>query len=903
MRLHPWKLALPRWLSDVVGGGLALLDRARRRPGTLPIPARQVVFGAIPAPARHFQQRPILYARVKQALAAGNGTVALVGVNGAGASQLAAAYARECVETGYASVAWVDATSGFMTGPTHFSTRLELFDDDLKPRKQAQYAWSAMLAHFNTKRLVVFDNVENPTRVGELLPRFDAVEVIITGAGQEVATMHDVTAIVVPPYTAAEGRAFLAEAASLRDDPAVDELGDRLDWLPLGLAQAATHIAQHGSSCGEYLIALDSHVLDGAPLHSGVHKAVALSLAGLRHEDPTGLAERLLTVLSVMSIDGVRQALVTGEAAQAALQTDAASMATALRLLSDALLLTTKARSDGSGADIAVLAVHRITAQVVRSQADRSSSVTLTDGVAAAVRMLSHYIDTAVEDDDSKSGHHELVTHITALGEHSPEWTAEFLTLYAWAGESLHDAGDLHRAVPMLQTTYDERERILGRHHPDTRTSRFDLAGVYRSAGRFDEAVGIYQAIVDERHRELGPEHIDTREARYSLAQTYEAAGRLSKAISIYEAIVAARERELGAGHPGTGAVRTMLAHAYAAAGRHDEAITLHRAIVEERERDLGHEHPETLTSRSNLASAYESAGLTAEAIRLFRAIVADNTRLLGRDHLSTLTSRNNLAQAYESAGWRFQAIATYQATAGAMERVLGPGHHSTLTVRSNLAHIYRRAGMDDEAARLLESIVADEERLLGADHPNTLTSKTDLAHLYRVSGRQQEAVHLFEVISAGCERMYGAAHPITLISRSNLALGYRWAGRPDEAIGVFITAVRDQERVLGAEHEVTLDTRQQLAYAYGVAGRREEAVTLFQALFADLEDIHGPDHPDTLSARGNLAYAYAAAGHLDEAIALYQAILAHLESTLNPDDPAIATVRDNLEQIIDGAA
>ncbi len=66
---------------------------------------------------------------------------------------------------------------------------------------------------------------------------------------------------------------------------------------------------------------------------------------------------------------------------------------------------------------------------------------------------------------------------------------------------------------------------MLGAHHPDTATSRNNLANAYREAGRAAEAVPLVGQILAARERQLGPDHRSTLAARNNLAAAYRAAG------------------------------------------------------------------------------------------------------------------------------------------------------------------------------------------------------------------------------------------------------------------------------------------------------------------------------------------------------------------------------------------
>jgi hypothetical protein len=69
------------------------------------------------------------------------------------------------------------------------------------------------------------------------------------------------------------------------------------------------------------------------------------------------------------------------------------------------------------------------------------------------------------------------------------------------------------------------RERVLGPDHPDTLTSRNDLALGHRAVGRIDQAIALDEATLAARERVLGPDHRDTLTSRNNLAADYWAAG------------------------------------------------------------------------------------------------------------------------------------------------------------------------------------------------------------------------------------------------------------------------------------------------------------------------------------------------------------------------------------------
>jgi hypothetical protein len=61
-------------------------------------------------------------------------------------------------------------------------------------------------------------------------------------------------------------------------------------------------------------------------------------------------------------------------------------------------------------------------------------------------------------------------------------------------------------------------ERVLGRDHPDTLTSRSNLAHAYHTVGRMVEAQAMFERTLADSERALGPDHPLTQTARENLA-------------------------------------------------------------------------------------------------------------------------------------------------------------------------------------------------------------------------------------------------------------------------------------------------------------------------------------------------------------------------------------------------
>ena len=473
---------------------------------------------------------------------------------------------------------------------------------------------------------------------------------------------------------------------------------------------------------------------------------------------------------------------------------------------------------------------------------------------------------------------------------------------------ALGESGNTNKAITACEALLADQLPVLGADHPDTLTTRNNLACWLGEAGRVDEAVSAFEALLADQLPVLGADHPDTLTTRNNLACWLGEAGRVDEAVSAFEAVLEDRLRVLGADHPDTLTTRHNLACWLGRAGRVDEAVSAFEAVLEDRLRVLGADHPNTLTTRNNLTSLLGKPWWRVdEAVSAFEALLVDRLRVLGADHPRTLATRHNLADRLGEAGRVDEAVTVFESLMEDRLRVLGADHPDTLATRHNLADRLGEAGRVDEAVSafeslMMESLLAHELRVLGADHPNTPTTRNNLADRLGEAGWSEEAVSAFEWLLEDRLRMLRADAsdaPATLATRIDLASRRGKAGRMEEAVTVFEAHLVDQLRVLGVDHPHTLATRHNLADGLGEAGRVDEAVTVFEALLEDRLRVLGADHPDTLATRNDLASWLGRVGRVEEAVSAFEALLVDQLRVLGADHPRTFTTRNNLAYLL----
>ncbi|MUN40918.1 tetratricopeptide repeat protein [Actinomadura sp. NEAU-AAG5] len=818
-----------------------------------------------------FVGRSAELAELDAALAGPGGAVvqAVHGLGGVGKSTLAARWARQHADA-HVLTWWItaDSAANITAGLAELAGVLVPEMTRSTPAApgavpvQERAAWARRWLASHAGWLVVLDNVTDPGDVAELVAGAPAGRFLITSRLRE--GWHDIAPALIKLDVLSESDALdLLRGVLTVGRPASGpgagvptglekgaELCAELGWLPLAVKQAAAFVRQAHLTPEDYLElyrANPAAIYDRAARGSD-SATIALiwriTLDTLAESTP--LAGELLRIMAWWAPETIPRTLPTPITDPV---TDPVGLATALGELAAYNMITLSPET---------ISVHRLVQAVARTPDPRDPHRQPADIDTARHHATTLLHQATPADTDDPAGWptwRSLLPHIDALAEHADPDTDTTTTslLLDSAALFLHEQGAIARAIAYYQRALASNQRLHGPDHPDTLTSRNNLAGAYYEAGDLERAIPLLEATLTDRERVLGNDHPNTLASRNNLAGAYYASGDLGRAIPLLKATLTDQERVLGDDHPDTLISRSNLAYAYQEAGDLGRAIPLLEATLTDQERVLGNDHPRTLASRSNLAGAYQEAGDLGRAIPLHQQTLTDRERVLGNDHPDTLISRSNLAYAYQEAGDLERAIPLLEATLTDQERVLGNDHPRTLTSRSNLARAYQEAGDLGRAIPLHQQTLTDQERVLGNDHPHTLTSRNNLAHAYQAAGDLKRAIPLLEATLTDRERVLGNDHPHTLTSRNNLAGAYYEAGDLERAIPLLEATLTDRERVLGNDHPNTLISRSNLAGAYQEAGDLGRAIPLLEATLAGCRRVLGEDHPLTKTVRENL--------------------------------------------------
>ena len=756
-----------------------------RHPSASPTRIR---FGSRPTVATGFVKRQGQDELFEAVFAHSQPHTVLTGMRGSGKTQLAAAVAARCEEEGWPLVAWIHATSRkeILAGLYEFALRIGI---DAPKNIPLEVIVRRLLDRLRSAeavdRLFVFDNVENPDDLRDLIPEGTGVRTLITTTRHLDWDGPGWLRLAVGAFDREQSISLLCEHTGDTHRETADRIVDALGDLPVAITQAAATAQQGGYSLSGYLDRLSHHPLESSMSRlEGANYPDAVGIALLmayeqvleqlksKHPQQERIAVSLLDTLSLLAASGVPTHWLLR------LDGDSDAVHDTLSVLKSASVI--QESSDGNKTIIPWLQGHVYRETYLNDQKKldeaRTCAATLLGGID---------VDRLENGEQRQDETHHLIEQFLSVT--SQDYSQSLFSepqVSSKLAETLHDATSLGMSQLALCLT-DSVTRacdVLGPDHPDTLASRNNLAGTYRDAGRLDKAIALYEQTLEDSIRVLGPDHPSTLTSRFNLAGAYRASGRLEEAIALYEQVFSGGSRVLGPDHRSTVTARDHLADTYWEAGRLDEAITLKKQILADAMRIMGPDSPGASAARNNLAATYRDAGRLDEAIALFEQNLDDVARTLGLNHPETLASRHSLAGVYRDAGRLDEAIPLFEQNLAEFIRILGPDRPDTFTSRSTLAGAYQAAGRLDEAIALYEQTLEDSTRILGPAHPVTLTSRNNLAGAYRDAGRLDDAIRLFEDNLEASIRILGPQDPRTLTSRDHLAGAYRAAGRIEDA-------------------------------------------------------------------------------------------------------------------------
>lgn len=702
---------------------------------TIQVPPRPVepwplVEGEPPMLATAFQERPAAEQQLESALAPTGSTIVvtqvLSGDGGIGKTQLAAkAFERASSPRAYDLCLWITAASreAIITWYARVMGRIEAETDADDPNAAAQ-RFLTWLRETKIAWFIVFDDLADPSDIEGLWPAGPTGRTLVTTRRRDsILSEHGRTVVSLGVFEPTEARAYLANrlsTAQARRDAVTGagELAEALGYLPLALSQASAVIIDDGITCEQYRARFThrSTTLIGLfPSSVGqrqrtVSATWSLAIDAADRFAPLGFCRRLLTLIAVLSANGIPESVLTARAVQAFVAARTASH------VSDAMTDEAMIHSQRSALEQqhqALRALHRLSL-IVHDPTDPARSVRMH---ALAQRATREAVDDKTRQLAYAAGADALIQgwpeiekdgvvssvlrqNATTLADLAGEilWTPRAHPILFRAGHSMEEVGLVGAAVNYWKEMLTISGRTLGASHPDTLAIRREIAYSQGQSGDPLGAAAAFEDLLTDIISAMGPYHPDTLTVRRDLAwwqgETRDPAG----------------------------------------------AVEACEQLLDDMLRVLGPDDTETLNTRYSLGRWRGQAGEPDHAVAYFRALLHDCIRVVGPEDPLTLAVRHDLAWWLGEGGDAISAVAAFDALLPDRERVLGPDHPYTLATRHDLGWWKWDTGDQEGARSDLEAVLVDYLRVMGPEHPQTAAVRDDLDFL--IKGGQHRDTH-----------------------------------------------------------------------------------------------------------------------------------------------------------------
>jgi hypothetical protein len=547
-----------------------------------------VVSGNVPQVPPAFQPREDLLAKLRSAKSGVSVVSAMTGLRGVGKTQVAAAYARECINAGWQLVAWINAEN-----ITEALAGLALLDDQLgisQTSRNPEHIGKLVRARIeasDTPCLLVFDNVTDLEALIPYVPAAGKAQVVITST-----TMFSLgTPVPVDVFTVGEALAFLSERTGSTDADGAALLAEELGCLALALAQAATVIARQALTYSEYLERLRSFPLasylkpnKNDPYPRSLAEAVLLSLDDVAATDRTGVCADLMGLISMMSPAGVSRDLLRSAGLVGLLSrpVSPAEVDEALGELVGASLLSF------SGDQSIIVSAHRLVMRVVRERHARAGTQEVVwtrayDLVKAGVAKSGPF-------SSDRANYRDLVSHLNAVYSHLTPSLRDSLK-----DNKVHDfdfdmfidgrhlikgliRGGLYSdAIPHCEFMINFCDRWQKNQFDFIKQwMRGDLGYIYLKLGRPHDAIPPLEQVLADAGRENISEYIRNNDiweiprVCALLTYAYQGAGRHSDVIKLLEPLLEGGKSPFGRTHPLRSPLRRALTVSRTAIAKRD---------------------------------------------------------------------------------------------------------------------------------------------------------------------------------------------------------------------------------------------------------------------------------------------------------------------------------------------
>jgi tetratricopeptide (TPR) repeat protein len=640
---------------------------------------------------------------------------AIAGIGGIGKTRLAIEFVHRYRDRFPDGVFWLS-----MEQPETIETQvaacggprgLQLFDDELGEQLRRQtIGFDGELSRFERprrlslrerveqvraiwegpgRRLIIFDNLEDPTLLEQWRPRGGGSRLLITtrrqswktGSGVRLLPLTSLTdeaslSLLLGPRAIERDRSIADLLADQGEAEAAQDIVRELGGLPLALTLAGRYLAECSMTLARYLEqlrtesinhhSLNAELVEGLPSgqRASIVASFALSYQRLGNDPTDHLARTIWLSAAQLAPEPILdEVLIRAAELDPTDDTQRERGEQALRRLRELGLIE---YSDGS---------HRLH-RLLRAYARIVTDDPLADW-RRAVRGLGQTVQQL--DEKLELSARPFLEHIRQLLDvRVANRDRDQADLLHAAGLIMYQDDDYPTARQYLQEALAIKEAVLGRRHRSTAATLHVLGNVAYAEGDYptarqylQEALAITEAVLGRRHRE-------TADTLHVLGNVAHAEGDYPTARQYLQEALAIEEAVLGRRHRSTAVTLHVLGNVAYAEGDYPTARQYLQEALAIKEAVLGRRHRSTAVTLHVLGNVAYAEGDYPTARQYLQEALAIEEAVLGRRHRSTADTLHVLGNVAYAEGDYPTARQYFQEALEITEAVLGRRHRST---------------------------------------------------------------------------------------------------------------------------------------------------------------------------------------------------------------------------------
>jgi len=772
--------------------------------------------------------------------------------------------------------------------------RAELTPDDIRSIVKGWFA-------DHPDCILVYDNVKDYASIQKFLPTSGGQVMVLTRRAEWPAHF---TMFPLNPLKRAESITLLTEFGQVQgEDKSVAELANKLEDLPLALAQAGAYMRYKKKSTENYLQLYNKYrakmlangTMPAGIAHSPVMVTWEVSLKEIDQQDASGITRTVFTLCAYGAPEGALRNLLQHYLEEKGIPESELKVDEAITQLRNYSLLEVSE-------DRKKLVVHRLVQEVTRIHHENERTPQRDDLIAWYTPWLTvTEKQFALLDSDKKKM--DYLTQALAVIEHQERLFSEkensknlaLAELKNQAGTVLFHHGFYHAAKEQLECVLKIRERCEGLKHINVAEVLNDLAISYGALGNARKQCDLLERALMIHEVHYGKNHVGIARTLNHLGIAYRLLGDYVKARDCLERALKIKQAHYGKDHVKVAITLTNLGSVYGSLGDHTKKRDVLECALKIEEAYYGKDHVNVAIMLNNLGNAYNSLGDYAKARGCLERALKTMEAHYGKDHVEAAKTLTNLGITYGSLGDYAKERDLLKRALKIKEIHYGKNHLETAAALGSIGDAYSLLGDYVTMRDILERVLKIKEAHYGKDHVAVTDTLNNLGCAYGSLGDHVKERDYLERSLKIREAHYGKDHIEVAGTLNNLGNVYNFLGDHAKERNYLERALKIKEAHYGKNHVDVAMTLNDLGSAYGSLGEYARERDILERALKITEAHYGKNHVKVAMILHNLGNTYGSLDNHAKELDLLERALSIKEAHYGKDHGEVAKTLVNL--------